>query len=60
MLHLRYDWRRRLAWASLCLIFFLGSHKTNNRKAEDQANDIAKVEKKQPGDIMVINRKWVK
>ncbi|MEP7164378.1 MAG: hypothetical protein ABI741_06785 [Ferruginibacter sp.] len=32
MIHLRYDWRRPVFWATLCLTFFLSSQNNDSQK----------------------------
>ncbi len=44
MLHLRYDWRRPLFWAAICMVFFLSSQGSSTKKNEDRANVAVNVE----------------
>ncbi|MFT3908164.1 MAG: hypothetical protein QM737_01960 [Ferruginibacter sp.] len=36
MIHLRYDWRRRILWALICLVFFLSSQTPWSKKRADE------------------------
>ncbi len=41
MLHLRYDWRRKIVWALICVVLFLSSQTVWNK---EKAGEMAKRE----------------
>ena len=42
MLHIRYDWRRPVFWASICLTFFLSSQTSSNGNNIADSTQLAK------------------
>jgi hypothetical protein len=42
MLHIRYDWRRPVFWAAVCLTFFLSSQTPFNAKNESHSIELVR------------------
>ena len=51
MLHIRYDWRRPVFWAALCLTFFLSSQ-TNSTVLDNGYSNEFVIEKPGAGQLV--------
>ena len=50
MLHIRYDWRRPVFWAAVCLTFFLSSQTTSNGNIITHSIELGKKKNTDPAN----------